>query len=520
MKIKLFRSFRARLKNGYLFIIAVMLLLVSGCGNGDTSSAPATEYSFTQTNLRYSEMNSQFSFSKDVLCTETAFARYCFEATVDKAQQSACIVATDKILALLEVEETRPDIYVFSENTFDGTNIIGNTLYTRAADWESVEYATDIILTVYGEGCHYGLAFGYADMLCEKLGWETYSGSSSAVPELADIMDLNLLCFDDRFASEADIAAARTLSCAFAEAFSKANGPDALCDLLSLSGTQAGMETLSSALEAFYSENGIEYSPATLRFAYGGVSYDYAVFTEFASFYVGTDWTDSNEAANPLVSENFLHENYAETKEFFERNILQMDSYQNLFALPDYDNDLVIALPNSKNGSQYSYYRSDRHMIVLFNVDSLMHEYIHSLTKPDPTQEQWETEGFARFFSYYFDHYSIAFLNVDYNNATESDATRYIYEYKASLDRPIDISCDFREIENIAVYSRGYTDPNASYVSGSSFVQFLVGLYGEASVVDYIYGNGIELPMSYDDLVDEWNQYINDNYSGFSRYGK
>lgn len=330
-------------------------------------------------------------------------------------------------------------------------------------------------------------------------------------------MDLNLLCFDKRFASQEDIEAARRLACGFAGYFSDAYGRDALCRLLSLSATETGMEKLSRELEIFYSENGIDYSPSSLRFAYGGVSYDYAVFTEFASFYVGTDWTDRNKALNPLVSENFLHENYAETKEFFECNISQMGSYQKLFALPDYDNDLVIALPNSKQGSQNSYYRSAQHMIVLFNVDSLMHEYIHSLTKPDPAQEQWQTEGFARFFSYYYDHYGISFLNEDYNNAPESDATRYIYEYKASLDRPIDMSRDFRELENIAVYSRRYTDPNANYVSGSSFVQFLVKLYGEERVVDYVYGLG-ELPRPYADLVAEWNQYIDDNYSGFDRY--
>lgn len=77
---------------------------------------------------------------------------------------------------------------------------------------------------------------------------------------------------------------------------------------------------------------------------------------------------------------------------------------------------------------------------------------------------------------------------------------------------------DYSELENIAVYSRSFTDPNANYVTGSSFVQYLVKQYGEEAVINSIYGNGDSLPKAYAELVKEWNEFIEANYKKYSKY--
>ena len=112
----------------------------------------------------------------------------------------------------------------------------------------------------------------------------------------------------------------------------------------------------------------------------------------------------------------------------------------------------------------------------------------------------------------------IAFLNQDYNNSPDTPELKYIHEYLATINRPIDMAKDFTELENIAVYSRSLTDPNKSYATGSSFVQYLVKQYGEEAVINSIYGNGDPLPKSYAELVKEWNEFIEDNYSNYSKY--
>lgn len=467
-----------------------------------------------QVSTTYAEANSQYSFKKDILYTETDFADYYFESAVDKSLRQACIEATDCIIAKLGSYERKPEIYVF--NTFDGVNIVGNALYTSKVSWQSAGYVTNVILATYGACTHYGLAYGYAVTLCKEFGWEIPESSIRSTLDTMDVYDLNALCFNRDFVSENDIPAAQNEACQFAKYLMETYGEETIQQLLSLSHTGDGMTQLCEKLCEYYAAQGVDYSPSCLRFGYGGVSYAYVLQSDFGTFYIGADWADANEAQNPLVADGFLRSNYTETKAFFERNLEQMQSYQELFGLGDYDNGLTVIFPNSRSGSKYSYYQSGTHQIIVLNVDSLMHEYIHSLTKPSTSQKLWETEGFARYFSYYYDHYGIAFLNGDYNTAERSAATEYLFEFKQTIDRPIDMQIDFKELENIAVYSRGYTDPNASYVAGSSFIQYLAGKYGEAVVIQCIYGDD-EFPEAYSELVAQWNQYIEDNYSDFSR---
>ena len=106
----------------------------------------------------------------------------------------------------------------------------------------------------------------------------------------------------------------------------------------------------------------------------------------------------------------------------------------------------------------------------------------------------------------------MAFLNQDYFNAPDTPELKYIHEYLAVINRPIDIAKDYTELENIAVYSRSFTDPNKNYLAGSSFVQYLVKQYGEEAVINSIYGEGDSLPKNYIELVKEWIEFIDTNY--------
>ena len=147
-----------------------------------------------------------------------------------------------------------------------------------------------------------------------------------------------------------------------------------------------------------------------------------------------------------------------------------------------------------------------------------MHEYIHALTMPTSSMQSWKCEGFARYFSYYYDFYGMAFLNQDYNNSPNTPELKYIHEYSATINRPIDMEKDYCELENVAVHYFNFTNPNANYLAGSSFVQYLVKQYGEEAVINSIYGNGDLLPKTYAELVKEWNEYIESTYAGYSKY--
>ena len=461
--------------------------------------------------VTYSESTAQYGFRLNMDSTETEFAKYYFESSIDAKEREACIETTDNCLAEQSFVGVVPEIYIFTQDQYDYKYISNHKLYSSVQNWRSVEYLTDVLMAAYGESVHYGTSFGYANYLAANKNWDFYTGSFSN-PSVKDILDLSYLCFDEAFAASDDVTAARDIACDFVETYINQHGEREFQQVLTSHSRSI------DALAAYYAENGVSYVPSSVQYGYGGKSYDYIVYSDFGTFYIAKDWVDINAELNPLITDGFLHSDYPETKAFFETNLKQMKQYQDLFKLDDYNNDLDIIFSKPLNVSQSSFYQSVIHRIYLYNVDSLMHEYIHSLTMPAASMPIWKAEGFARYFSYYYDFYGMAFLNQDYNNTPDTPELKYIHEYLATINRPIDIEKDYQELENIAVYSRSFTDPNKSYLTGSSFVQYLVKRYGEEAVISSIYGNGDSLPKTYRELVKEWNEYIESNYQTYSKY--
>lgn len=495
-----------------VLIISLMVLLTSCAVNPDIQETTIPlERTYISADVTYSEPTAQYAFRLNMDSTETELAKYFFESNIDDKEREACIEATEKVLSNQTLENTIPEIYIFSQDRYDYKLISAHKLFSSLQEWKSAEYIADVLLAAYGETAHYGTAFGYANYLAKSYNWNSYDGKFS-IPSVSDIMDLNYLCFDEAFATSDDVAAAKGIACAFVDAYINQHGEQALQQLLSTPSKSI------NALAAYYTENGVSYTPSTVQYGYGGKKYDYLVYSDYGTFYIGIDWVDMCAEQNPLITDGFLHSDYAETKAFFETNLKQMKQYQDLFNLDDYNNDLDIVFSNPISASKYSFYQTVIHRIYLYNVDSLMHEYIHSLTTTNTSMASWKVEGFARYFSYYYDFYGMPFLNQDYNNSPNTPELQYIHEYLAAINRPIDMAKDYRELENVAVYYFGFTDPNANYLAGSSFVQYLVKQYGEEAVINSIYGNGDPLPKTYVELVKEWNEYIESEYTGYSKY--
>ena len=501
------------MKTKFISLIIFLTMLLTSCSvNPDIQDTTTPlERNYVSTEVTYSEPTAQFAFRINMDSTETELAKYFFESNIDDKEREVCIGVTEKVLSNQTLESTIPEIYIFSQDRYDYKYISNHRLYSSIQDWESIEYITDILLVAYGESAHYGTAFGYANYLAKSYNWNSYDGKFSN-PSVSDIYDLNYLCFNEAITTPNDVAVAKGIACAFVDSYINQHGEQTFQQLLS-----AHSKSID-ALIAYYKESGVSYAPSAVQYGYGGKSYDYIVYSDYGTFYIAKDWIDTNAEYNPLITDGFLHANYAEIKAFFEINLEQMKQYQDLFKLDDYNNDLDIVFSKPISASQYSFYQSANHRIYAYNVDSLMHEYIHSLTMPTTSMVSWQVEGFARFFSYYYDFYGMAFLNQDYNNTPNTAATKYVHEFLATINRPIDMAKDYPELENIAVYSRSFTNPNESYVAGSSFVQYLVKQYGEEAVINSIYGNGNSLPETYAELVKEWYEYIEGNYVNYSKY--
>ena len=502
------------MKNKLIVLFIFLTALLTSCNvnpDNQNSTTPPEERHYISSDVTYSEPTAQYAFRLNMNTTETESAKYFFEESIETKDREACIEVTDKVLSNLTLDEVVPEIYVFSNDRYNYKNISDHKLYCSIQDWKSVEYITDVLLVAYAESAHYGTAFGYANYLSKNYNWNNYESKFSN-PSVSDTFDLNYLCFNESFTTSNDIAVAKGIACAFVDAYINQHGEQAFQQLLSASSKS------TNALATYYTENGVSYTPSAVQYGYGGKKYDYLVYSDYGTFYIGKDWVDMCAEQNPLITDGFLHSNYAETKAFFETNLKQMKQYQDLFNLGDYNNDLDIVFSNPISASKLSFYQTVIHRIYLYNVDSLMHEFIHSLTATNTSMAMWKDEGFARYFSYYYDFYGIPFLNQDYNNTPNTPELQYVHEYLATINRPIDMAKDYCELENVAVYYFGFTDPNANYLAGSSFVQYLVKQYGEEAVINSIYGNGDPLPKTYAELVKEWNEFIETNYCNYSKY--
>ena len=89
-------------------------------------------------------------------------------------------------------------------------------------------------------------------------------------------------------------------------------------------------------------------------------------------------------------------------------------------------------------------------------------------------------------------------------------------EFLDSLGRPLDLAIDRRAMDDMLVYIWEQTNPVCSYEAAASFVGYLVDQYGEQAVIAYVRSNvayNAKWCKSYDELVQDWNDYINENYS-------
>ena len=534
--------------------VALTLTACAGKANGaetvepvsDKSQETETEMQSTETETQSSETETQSQNSvareyieKDYtfLDSNGIFSRvdkmeyvnvgdrtYNFQQSVSEEDREACIESTERILDYLGFDGELA-IYVYSdENAY---YIDEDGLYTYLAEWNGVDYAAAVIHAVYGRYVNYGTAYGYADYICNRIWGLEIAGEQPKFDVEYNCYDLNLLCFDENFITADEVAEAKAVSREFASDYIEKNGEDKYKELLTKSGDLENCGEFNAELESWYREQGLDLEDtlSELLYTYGGHVYQYIVTNGYAVFCVDRDWKDTMlYGENPAVTENFLHEDYGETKKFYDINTEQMKQYKELFQLKENKMNVPVAITNKRidSSSGASYYVSRIEIIYLRNVTSLMHEYIHALCASTALGDEWTIEGFARAYDMRYSYYSYDYLTADYNNAAMSGKSNCVYlsEMVANNGRPIDASVDYAQVDNLATYFFDQYDPNCSSNAGASFIYYLNDIYGERRIIDYICDNHdltTFTDKTYAELVEDWKAYIEEKYSGYSK---
>lgn len=515
-------------------MIALMLVLavfiLAACAEelppaDTTPTAPAevfdiSQVAFTKTKVLFHESGSSreglagFGLNKDLETATLEGVTYGFDPAIRMEERTACIETTQAILAALDTGKT-VSINIYNPNTYDQTFSRNGAVFIPAQDWTTPEYITSVLLGLFGDYCNYGAVLGYANYLCQQLYGvpADLCGQDFAYTGTPNALDLNILCFRPEFVTKAEIESAHRLANTFVAQYIQKNGAVAFHRLLESSGDPAQVSVFCDALAAFYRSMGIEHTPSPILYRMGGRTYNYIVKCDYAIMYIEKTWTDLNKDLCPLTYDNFLHENYADVRHYFTTSATEMGQYQDLFGLTSYNNDLHIYF-NNHTGT-YSHYIESIHSIVLHNTASLSHEYIHSLTANTNIRELWAHEGFAYWFDSYYNLYGNAMSTVDYNTVTYP----YVVEFREQLGRDFDMSVDFTELWHVTTYAHSIDDPNDSkgYAGGASFIGYLISRFGEEKVIEIICRTHDFGEYTYEELVADWQVFIQENYSGYTK---
>lgn len=522
-------------KRVFLAVFCVFMMF-TGCNeNVDTTATLQTEPETTAVAVNMDEVvfekenisliesdggfGAVYGMSKDMEVTQYDGVTYAFEPNISLEERKACIEATKTILNRIG---TGPNIQIniYTASSYRYTFVKESVVFTHVQDWESIDYACAVLYGLFGEYCNYGMIYGYANYLYNDIyglpldvldaGW-SYDGNM-------DSLDLTLLCFRDEFVDEETIQNAQRIASTFVNQYINEKGAFAFQLLLRDSGNVENVDLFVQALAQFYASNGIDHAPTNILYRMGGKGYDYIVKCPYAVMYLEEDWFDANKDLCPYTYDNFLHENYSDAKQFFTINIRQMEQYQELFALESYNHDLDIFFTNY-SGVKYSHYNGYAHAICLYNTASLMHEYIHALTFGSYMLEAWAVEGFARYYSYRYDYYGVAMSTVDYNSAPETTKFQYVHDFKRKIGRDIDMAQDYAELQHITAYVNSFDDPNDGdgYTAGASFIDYLISRLGEERVIEIICKTHNYGEYSYEELVADWNAFLQENYSDYQK---
>lgn len=455
---------------------------------------------------------------------------YGFMPEISAEERIGCIEATEVMLGRIGFDGNL-SIYVYTSEACNDSFYIdekdkGNTLLVYETDWQSPEYVAGLLLATCGRYSNYGINYGYADYLCENV-WKNKSvNTTSELNAEYNGYDLNLLCFDEDFVTVDEIKEAKEIAEAFTRDYIDKNGEASLRELLKKSGQPGTCGEFNDELGKWYNDNGFEpnNSLSEVLYTYGGYSYQYIVYNRYAVFYMTRDWQDAVYEENPLLTADFLHNNYEETKKFYEINTEQMKQYKELFDLESDVMDVPVLFKNGKNSSTTGngVGNGKKCDIYLTTVNSLMHEYIHALCLPtSPSNNvRWTIEGWARAFDMRFNYYSYDFLTMDYNKAATDNDKHILREYIEKIGRPIDMKTDYRDVDNLRVYEAEMYDPDYSYESGASFVYYLCDTYGERKVIDYVCVNHdltTVTDKTYEELVEDWKNDMEERYSVYQK---
>ncbi|MGN1001719.1 MAG: M56 family metallopeptidase [Oscillospiraceae bacterium] len=449
------------------------------------------------------------------------YAAYHFDPAVSQESRNQCVAWTEAILTRMGADSV-PDVYILSD--YDSVWIRDGTLISGSAEFNTIDYAAQVIELALGGWANYGTVYGYANYLSRAAGWE-YSVTGTAEGFAAcPARDLNLLCFRAPFVSDEELDENKRIAAAFAEDCITAKGEGAYIELLRLSGDTGTVDAFNEVLSAWYREQGVDYAPSPVLYSFGGQFYDYRVKSSHANWLMARDWVDvyaeGTVTAAPFMDKSFLHGDYGEIKLFFELNDDQLTRIQETLALAYYDNEITVNFtPFSYNGVRDNYIDLGQKSIdaafTAFVMDDITLIYLmenHGFSELDSFNVL--EYGLTRYVLVGNDAYGGIARSIRYNQRCFlGEAYQGFAEfYFSRTEQELDYDRDYRQFCDAYAYYFGGT---SNYSGPVSYFCWLVDQYGFETVRDAVTGRVSEkeaFGRGEDELKAEWMESLRESF--------
>ena len=493
------------------------------------SSVLETEESLTIPERKYSEIEYAHSedpgtngFVRKMDKTAEEGTLFFFEQSIEPEVREACISQTLAFLSL--IKETEYKIYIFEPETMIDEEIRPGAIYTHIQDFTDPDYLTQLMLAKYGNYCLYGLTYGYACYLLE-----IPAGNEARYMADDPSLDLNLLCFIDRFTEPDQIDNCKEIAKKLVVWLIEQYGEDGFKTILQNSGELEYLDETVTLLKEFYQTKGIAFEPLQAMVRFGGYSFDYVMQTKEAQLFVDRRFVDMSYTANnlpqnPTIYDVFLHINYSDVRTFFSINLEQIQVLRTHFGEDIVTFDILIMFDNSAGkAGGISILNHEPPRIHLNMVESFLHEFIHVLSyrrmNNHNVKEMWAMEGYARYYESILPnayrhpfHEALFQVNMEENReGIEGFNKQYLtitgkntYNVRRDMDL-FDALTVFYDYNN-----------NDNYDSGASFCKYLIEQYGEEALNKFMYPDNDEDRFDYsvfgkkteEELIEEWKTKI------------
>ncbi|MBU1144755.1 MAG: hypothetical protein KJ971_02715 [Firmicutes bacterium] len=516
-----------------IIILIILFVFLYGCNSDYPISISQDTYTYLPTHVSISEpqANERLSQVMSYLYEEDT-VKYYFSETIDLTLRDKFINSQKYILNYLQAKgyiENIPSAMFYVLKEYNSRTESENSKAFFDID-DTLTYK-QILITLqayFGDFTNYGMLYGISNIISKELKWETDNPVVSTkniidfteATSNLDYFDLTYPCFLEAYVGEV-LPMIKAISIRLMTYLMKNEEVNYVVDVLNLQNESPDLyrlkasEMINNWLESIGSTTNVSARDTSISFTYGGNKTPLIISSDHAKYYLLNNFT---EVRMDVTQIDYFHSDYFKLIEVIVNLELDMKASDEIFSDYMRPNDFfsVVLCSEAKvisESNSIAYYSEINQTAYSSSAIPISHEYLHYLTTPI-NEYNWQYESIAIYYNLDSSFERITSQNtMDARRYYESAETTALLEYlgRDFQNEDFPTFCDVFYVLN-ELNSVSASNPYAMI----SIANYVKNTYGDETLRKvFLQQNTIEeeISLSWQELIDEWNQWLIDQYS-------